>query len=284
MSDETNQQTEKYFKYYCEQNASSGNNDIFLFVYLTPLTNSELDKISEPQCTCKQFIQIKYQDILCDIVEQCLSLDIKPRVKTILKEYIYGLELNTDNCIMAISKQTSTMLQSALTDFEPLISTFFNYIIVDPNTNDDIREAAELYLRQSNIKFKFNGRTINSKVGLVCEVLKALIPQKVSPEDFNKEFRISRRQDYKSVKEVLKQNMLTKTNEELSQPSIAQNDPLRMETNQCPKKYKPLPSSTNIYYFSDWNSASIDYFLYTYFRNREGWGLNEEKYCIYVVK
>lgn len=71
-SNEQADQTKKYFeanKYDIQNNKNS----IYLFVFLTPLPKAVLEQLTSPQCSCKEYIQINYQDILDAILEPALK-------------------------------------------------------------------------------------------------------------------------------------------------------------------------------------------------------------------
>lgn len=69
-----------------------------IFVFLTPITNAELDDISKidenKKCKDKHFVNINYQDILNEIIEPLLAnQNLSSRVRVLLEEYVLSLSL-----------------------------------------------------------------------------------------------------------------------------------------------------------------------------------------------
>ncbi len=109
---ETKSQTKVYY------DKNKGHNVIF--VYLTPLHSVRLERLNEPECECKQYIQINYQQLLDEVIEpaskheflKCVSNKYNKN-KIFINEYIMNLSTppskksknneNIFNDIMAIS-------------------------------------------------------------------------------------------------------------------------------------------------------------------------------------
>jgi hypothetical protein len=58
---ESKDQTQRYFDFF-ERDRKE--NDILIYLYLTSISTLELIELSEPECKCKEFIQINYQSIV----------------------------------------------------------------------------------------------------------------------------------------------------------------------------------------------------------------------------
>ena len=82
---ERENQTQKYYDYY---SLNLGKDDCLVGVYLSPKHDEILNAQNKPSCSCKEFVEINYQDILSDILEPALQRSINERVKFIIKEYI----------------------------------------------------------------------------------------------------------------------------------------------------------------------------------------------------
>lgn len=68
-----------------------------LYVYLTPLETKELEILKEPQCDCKECVQINYQDLVDGVIEPMLSHpSLSARGRFILEEYRRSLSVSFD--------------------------------------------------------------------------------------------------------------------------------------------------------------------------------------------
>ena len=86
-------------KYYCACNSGSDHNTITLFVFLSVLSQKELDNFSRltrgnERCWCEHYIQICYQDLLDNLIEPQLEVQNMPEKATSwLNEYIKCLSV-----------------------------------------------------------------------------------------------------------------------------------------------------------------------------------------------
>jgi len=87
-SKENNDQTNNYYNYF---NPIKKEDEVLIYVYLTPISTLELIEISAPDCNCKEFIQINYQSIVDYLIEPALNQNISNRTKNILTEYLQSL-------------------------------------------------------------------------------------------------------------------------------------------------------------------------------------------------
>lgn len=151
---ETNDQTQRYFEYF-ENNKD--NRTLQLYVYLTPISTLELLELSEPLCTCKQFIQINYQSIVDMIIEPALNSDISNKTKNILTEYLQSLSqpsFNDDNeehqegLIMAIGTEERELLKKFWDKNQKLILASLYAMSSDPDQDKDIRDSISGALEQ----------------------------------------------------------------------------------------------------------------------------------------
>ena len=114
---EREHQTQKYYDYY---SLNLGKDDCLVGVYLSPKHDEILNAQNKPSCSCKEFVEINYQDVLSDILEPALQRSINERVKFIIKEYIRCLGMpiaDIDNkqrkkTIMATSNEVRDMLKA----------------------------------------------------------------------------------------------------------------------------------------------------------------------------
>lgn len=88
-STEHDNQTQGYYDYF------SGLKDRYtnIYIYLTPLSSLKLKNLNEPECSCKKYIQINYQDIVSYIINPLIVAgDMSQRIRFILEEYVTSLE------------------------------------------------------------------------------------------------------------------------------------------------------------------------------------------------
>lgn len=88
---------------------------IFLSVFLTPLPNREYERLREPTCEAKEFIELNYQYLADYVIEPCRGIAPEGSVKRYLGEYLLALGLpetrqDKGEIIMAISKEERDLL------------------------------------------------------------------------------------------------------------------------------------------------------------------------------
>ena len=122
-------QTEKYYKVCSKAKTGKGNRNLQLFVYLTPISQRELDKIEAKKSDIDEhFIQINYQDILNYVIEPLLADTSLTEVQRMrLADYVNCLELPSlsdeedasnvkDLSIMATSEHEKNLIEEYLQD------------------------------------------------------------------------------------------------------------------------------------------------------------------------
>ena len=162
---ESDKQTEKYYQHFNAflKNNGAGRVDTSarkggpralynLYVYLTPASPSEIEELTEPSCTCKECVQICYQDIMDRVLTPLLEQEsLSPRGRFFIEEYQRSLGVSYDNVeiytqegggaqkrnvntiIMAISKKESDELYQLWSDYEDLFKAAIN----EKNRQDD---------------------------------------------------------------------------------------------------------------------------------------------------
>lgn len=152
-SRENNDQTNKYFRFF---NPTESVDNIVIYVYLTPISTLELIELSEPECNCKEFIQINYQSIVDYLIEPALNQNISTRTQNILTEYLKSLSQPSINdeveglkqeLIMALGNEERKLLSSFWEKNQKLILASLYAISSDPeqekDTRDNIKEALD---------------------------------------------------------------------------------------------------------------------------------------------
>ncbi len=119
-------QTQEYAHYM--YGANKNENVLFMFCYLSPLTNDELKKtVNETEklakhCSSKEFVCINYQYLVDGVIEPCLLQVVDAEAKYLLHDYLRCLgkailDPNTDTSnendnylVMAVSRQEKKLV------------------------------------------------------------------------------------------------------------------------------------------------------------------------------
>jgi len=152
-SKENNDQTNNYYNHF---NPLKTDNDIIIYVYLTPISTLELIELTEPECNCKEFIQINYQSLVDYLIEPALNQNISTKTENILTEYLKSLsqpsidneiEGHKQELIMALGNEERKLLSSFWDKNKKLILAALYAISSDPeqekDTTDSIRVALD---------------------------------------------------------------------------------------------------------------------------------------------
>lgn len=146
-SRENNDQTNSYFKFF---NPTESEENIVIYVYLTPISTLELIELTSPECNCKEFIQINYQSIVDYLIEPALNQNISTRTKNILTEYLKSLSQPSINeeadghkqeLIMALGNEERKLLSSFWEKNQKLILASLYAISSDPEQEKDTRDS-----------------------------------------------------------------------------------------------------------------------------------------------
>lgn len=124
-SKEHNEQTQAYYDYINSRPEYQEAGKVFL--YLTPLSGVDLEeKVSKrtvPECVCKEYVQICYQDIMDQILTPLVKVgDLDSRSTWLIREYIKCLgptenkeqepdELMKETAPMALDRETGVLLR-----------------------------------------------------------------------------------------------------------------------------------------------------------------------------
>lgn len=174
-SKENNDQTNSYFKYF---NPTQNDDNVVIYIYLTPISTLDLIELTEPECSCKEFIQINYQSIVDYLIEPALNQNISTRTQNILTEYLKSLSQPSINeeadghkqeLIMALGNEERKLLSSFWKKNQKLILASLYAISSDPeqekDTRDSIREALDSLSSdrdRSIYNIKYNGEIFSS--------------------------------------------------------------------------------------------------------------------------
>uniref|UniRef100_UPI0040496A9A PD-(D/E)XK nuclease family protein n=2 Tax=Flavobacterium sp. TaxID=239 RepID=UPI0040496A9A len=146
-SKENNDQTNTYYQYFEENKKEE---EINFYIYLTAIPTLELNQINEPECSCKKFIQINYQDLVDYLLEPALSQNISEKTKFIIKEYLQSLSQPSlddeitkqkQGLIMALGKEEKELLSNFWKKNEKLIMSAMYAISTDDTQDEEVRET-----------------------------------------------------------------------------------------------------------------------------------------------
>ncbi len=141
-SNENDNQTIKYYNYFKD------NTETIFFVYLTPISTIELEKLEEVECKSKEFIQINYQSIVDEIIEPILNTTKNTDIKYILNDYLIALsnsnqEQKTKFNFMAISEYENELLQKFWEENKDLVLKAIEASKENYHLEPEIRKEAE---------------------------------------------------------------------------------------------------------------------------------------------
>ena len=178
-SGEHDNQTEKYFRHYDSLLKNGKNNQsrskYNLYVYLAPLSDEEMLEIPMPNCACRHFVQINWNDILVGIVEPLLDQPgLSARARFFLEEFRKSLGISFSDVITSDSGLKpgfqTTVLALNKTQKEKLVTFWKKYrdliswAVDEKNRNADDIGAEKDNKRQYYTKGDGQGYTMSRMV------------------------------------------------------------------------------------------------------------------------
>lgn len=180
-SNEHDEQTTTYFEGINKRFPDQKN----IFFYLTPKSNWELPIKNGPSCTCKDFIEINYQDILTEVLTSILEEPISSATRIAIEDYIHCItspSIHSKNYnSMATDKETNEMLKKFWDANEDLIRAAIYAFASseDEDSKDEInnlKEALDSYtISRDYTQYRINGQGTYSKNALVKETVTRII-------------------------------------------------------------------------------------------------------------
>lgn len=175
---EHSDQTTKYYEYYEE---TKKEDEINLYIFLTPISSLELIELDSPECSCKDYVQINYQSIVDFLLEPALNKNITEKTKFIIKEYLQSLSQPTldkeedeykQGLIMALGNHERNLLTKFWDKNQKLILAALYAISSDPEQEKDTRDSATIALNnlsngnrnRSLYSIKFKGVVETEKI------------------------------------------------------------------------------------------------------------------------
>lgn len=151
----TKEHSDQTLKYYNHFESVKKSNEINLYVFLTPISSTELLELAEPECSSKEFIQINYQSLVDFLFEPVIKKNISDKTKTIIKEYLQSLSQPTldkdedeykQGLIMALGTEERNLLTKFWEKNQKLILAALYAISSDPEQDKDVRDNASTAL------------------------------------------------------------------------------------------------------------------------------------------
>ena len=180
-SNEHDEQTTTYFEGINKKFPDKKN----IFLYLTPKSNWEMPKVDGPSCTCKDFIEINYQDILTEVLTSILEEPISSATRIAIEDYIHCItspSIHSKNYnTMAVDKETNEMLKKFWDANEDLIRAAI-YAFASSEDEDskveinNLKEALDKYtISRDYTKYSIDGQGAYNKNTLVKEIVTRII-------------------------------------------------------------------------------------------------------------
>ena len=179
-SNEHDEQTTTYFEGINQKNPNQKN----IFLYLTPKSNCEMPKEDGPSCTCRDFIEINYQDILTEVLTSILEEPISSATRIAIEDYIHCItspSIHSKNYnSMATDKETNEMLKKFWDANEELILAAINAFATSgekkyKGVSEAQKAIAEFVDNKDYTQYRINGQGAYSKNALVKEVVARII-------------------------------------------------------------------------------------------------------------
>lgn len=184
-SNEHDEQTTTYFEGINQKNPNQKNpNQKNIFLYLTPKSNCEMPKEDGPSCTCRDFIEINYQDILTEVLTSILEEPISSATRIAIEDYIHCItspSIHSKNYnSMATDKETNEMLKKFWDANEELILAAINAFATSgekkyKGVSEAQKAIAEFVDNKDYTQYRINGQGAYSKNALVKEVVARII-------------------------------------------------------------------------------------------------------------
>ena len=144
-----------------------------------------MPKVDGPSCTCKDFIEINYQDILTEVLTSILEEPISSATRIAIEDYIHCItspSIHSKNYnTMAVDKETNEMLKKFWDANEDLIRAAIYAFASseDEDSKDEInnlKEALDSYtISRDYTQYRINGQGTYSKNALVKETVTRII-------------------------------------------------------------------------------------------------------------
>ena len=177
-------QTDAYYKYVTETYPS----DLNIFVFLKPISNTELDDLKEPQCNNKNYIQINYQELLDCVIQPILKqLDSPSNDTFLINDYVRALSKpseseNSNITIMAIPEKEKELLKKFFEQNETLIRAAIESI-----GDQELTTAMQKAPSTGTRRYKLNSQGSYTNVMIIEEFVKKRLNAGKTIDEINTE-------------------------------------------------------------------------------------------------
>ncbi|WP_142414060.1 PD-(D/E)XK nuclease family protein [Hathewaya massiliensis] len=185
-SKEHSEQTVQYYQWAKE---NFKDNCELVFLYLSPISNSELHDLNEQQCQCKEYIQINYQYLVDYLLEPCKMQQLSLEASSLIDNYLRCLSypsmdeksIKNGGLVMAVNERERKLLLDFWEGNKPLLLAMLNVLKDDENIDEEERENMDnmistIYNKSGKdySKYLFKGKKY-AKNRLVLAVIKEYI-------------------------------------------------------------------------------------------------------------
>jgi hypothetical protein len=144
-SREHSEQTVQYYEWAYE---NFKDNCELIFVYLSPISNSELHGLDKQQCQCKEYIQINYQYLVDYVLEPCRMQQLPPEANSLIDNYLRCLSypsmdedsVKNGGLVMAVNERERKLLLDFWEGNKPLLLAMLNVLRDDESIDEQERE------------------------------------------------------------------------------------------------------------------------------------------------
>lgn len=199
-SREHSEQTVQYYKWATE---NLKENSELVFLYLSPISNIELQELSEQQCQCKEYIQINYQYLVNYVLEPCKMQQLSPEASSLIDNYLRCLSypsidedsIKNGGLVMAVNERERKLLLDFWEGNKPLLLAMLNVLKDDESIDEQERENMDnmistIYNKSSRdySNYLFNGNKYAKRRLVLAVITEYVTSKKVTFEELKNIF------------------------------------------------------------------------------------------------
>jgi len=148
-SNEGKEQTNRYFEYGESLEGES------IYLFLSPVSNSDFESSTHPVCECKKYIGLNYQYLVDYVLEPCLSECTINDAGVFIEEYLRTLsqpslqfdDFDGGDIIMAVSSREKELLLNFWENNKDLLTAALNALADNPALEKEERDSIHESLR-----------------------------------------------------------------------------------------------------------------------------------------
>jgi len=151
-SKEGKEQTNRYYNYGKSLDGES------IYIFLSPINNSDFEILTLPTCDCKHFIGLNYQYLVDYVLEPCFSECMQHDAKIFIDEYLRTLSqpslqfdaIDGGEVIMAVSSREKELLLNFWENNKDLLTAALSALADNPELEQDERNRIHESLQAVN--------------------------------------------------------------------------------------------------------------------------------------